>query len=440
MKKYLPTLFAALCVCSLTATSATPQALSSKTRITKGRVETVSSPLKSPMRSAENPTTEFTATEANFCPAGTFSSGVGSYWLMLSSAGLNKSLPTHEGQMARIFIMAEPPADDNAPVLPTGKFPISTSGDVVSGYVDAASSDFLDVFPNPDDPSSGLVAYSWTPGGGYVEISDAGNGQYTINAVWDNCAAGEDDTETVTCKASFTGEVPYVDYYAYTPLGGDRNVNVTGISGRYEGGGSYNIAMYNVPLDGDGFITGGGDLIGLQFFTNATEHLDFDEICQTYTAYDVMQYGPKSGCYMQGAWYQLFGSLWLSVGTYLSVYDESDLSAPALTGLATGGTITISKAATEGEYTIDINFTTPENNTVTAKWTGDLPSVMVDSTDGVEGIEADGITVRGGIGSIEAPAGAEIFNLSGIQTGSDNLPAGVYVVRYNGKTTKVIVK
>ena len=143
---------------------------------------------------------------------------------------------------------------------------------------------------------------------------------------------------------------------------------------------------------------------------------------------------------MQGEWYQLFGSLWLSVGTYLSVYDESDLSAPALTGLATGGTITISKAATENEYTIDINFTTPENNTVTAKWTGDLPSVMVDSTDGVEGIEADGITVRGGIGSIEAPAGAEIFNLSGIQTGSDNLPAGVYVVRYNGKTTKVIVK
>ena len=143
---------------------------------------------------------------------------------------------------------------------------------------------------------------------------------------------------------------------------------------------------------------------------------------------------------MQGTWYPVYGTTYLAVGTYLSVYNAADLSKPELTGLATGGTITISKAAGEGEYTIDVNFTTPEGNTVTSTWTGKLADGIADKTDGVEGIEADGIMVRGGIGAIEAPAGAEIFNLSGMQTGSDNLPAGIYVVRYNGRTAKVIVK
>ena len=436
-------MFAALCVCSLTATSATPQALSTKTRVTNGRVETVSNPLKSPLRSAENPTTEFTATEANFCPAGTFSNGVGSYWLMLSSAGLDKTMPTHDGQMARIYLLAPPPEDESNPKLPTGKFPvhITENYEYTSGTVESESSTFMDVFLNPDNPESGeLVGYQWSsPTSGYVEITDNGDGKYTVDLVWENCTSNSGEGG-VLCKATYTGEIPYVFYFGYTPLGGDRNVTDTKISGRYDGEGSYNVVLYNTPLDKDGWIDGGGDLISMQLFTDDTEHADFDELSQTFNAYDALTLGAKPGCFMQGTWYPVYGTTYLAVGTYLSVYNAADLSKPELTGLATGGTITISKAAGEGEYTIDINFTTPEGNTVTSTWTGKLADGIADKTSGVEGIEADGIMVRGGIGAISAPAGAEIFNLSGIQTGSDNLPAGIYVVRYNGKTAKVIVK
>lgn len=58
----------------------------------------------------------------------------------------------------------------------------------------------------------------------------------------------------------------------------------------------------------------------------------------------------------------------------------------------------------------------------------------------VEGIESDNAPIYGVQGGIVAPEGAEIFNLGGVRTGTENLPAGLYIVRYNGRTEKVIVK
>ncbi|MDE5552650.1 MAG: hypothetical protein K2I91_05550, partial [Muribaculaceae bacterium] len=58
----------------------------------------------------------------------------------------------------------------------------------------------------------------------------------------------------------------------------------------------------------------------------------------------------------------------------------------------------------------------------------------------VEVIEADAAGIYGLDGRIEAPAGARVFNLSGIETGTENLPAGIYIVVFEGKTAKVIVK
>lgn len=67
------------------------------------------------------------------------------------------------------------------------------------------------------------------------------------------------------------------------------------------------------------------------------------------------------------------------------------------------------------------------------------PSEMTVDT-AVEGIYTDEAPVFGINGAIIAPADAEIFNLSGVKVKNDNLPAGIYIVRTNGKTTKVIVK
>lgn len=57
----------------------------------------------------------------------------------------------------------------------------------------------------------------------------------------------------------------------------------------------------------------------------------------------------------------------------------------------------------------------------------------------VEGIQAEGqVLVQNG--SIIAPEGAQVYSVSGARLGTDNLPAGVYVVRTGSKAVKVLVK
>lgn len=48
--------------------------------------------------------------------------------------------------------------------------------------------------------------------------------------------------------------------------------------------------------------------------------------------------------------------------------------------------------------------------------------------------------VYGVKGGVVAPQGARVFNLSGVETGVENLPAGIYVVVVEGKAVKVAVK
>ncbi len=57
----------------------------------------------------------------------------------------------------------------------------------------------------------------------------------------------------------------------------------------------------------------------------------------------------------------------------------------------------------------------------------------------VSEIVLDG-TVKGGYGCVEAPEGARVFNISGVETGKDNLPAGMYIVTLGGESVKVVVK
>lgn len=58
----------------------------------------------------------------------------------------------------------------------------------------------------------------------------------------------------------------------------------------------------------------------------------------------------------------------------------------------------------------------------------------------VEGVQQDMAEIFGGQGTITAPDEAEIYNIQGVTTGKDNLPAGIYIVRYKGITKKVLVK
>lgn len=75
--------------------------------------------------------------------------------------------------------------------------------------------------------------------------------------------------------------------------------------------------------------------------------------------------------------------------------------------------------------------TTPELNVIEVGEPGTLE---------VSGIEAGEADIYGTYGNIVAPEGAQIYNLSGMKVANGNLPAGIYLVRNNGKTTKVVVK
>ncbi len=59
---------------------------------------------------------------------------------------------------------------------------------------------------------------------------------------------------------------------------------------------------------------------------------------------------------------------------------------------------------------------------------------------GVESVEATEVAIYGTVGMIEAPDGAEVYDLSGRRILRKNIVPGIYVVRYAGKIYKVSVR
>lgn len=98
----------------------------------------------------------------------------------------------------------------------------------------------------------------------------------------------------------------------------------------------------------------------------------------------------------------------------------------------------INQKAWEADVTIRIEpfFKVPGDNGFE---TTIVPAELV-TNSGVEMINPDEVEIRGEYGHIVAPRGAEAYNMQGIATGLDNLAPGLYLVRYQGKTAKVIVK
>lgn len=63
-----------------------------------------------------------------------------------------------------------------------------------------------------------------------------------------------------------------------------------------------------------------------------------------------------------------------------------------------------------------------------------------DTVSGIEDLDVEACEVYGAEGRVVAPEGARVFNLSGIETGAENLPAGIYIVRTGSNVYKVCVK
>ena len=79
---------------------------------------------------------------------------------------------------------------------------------------------------------------------------------------------------------------------------------------------------------------------------------------------------------------------------------------------------------------------------VPAKNTSNIIRFIPEECAGINDVQAGASAelVFGGKGEITAPENAEIYTASGIRCGRTGLAAGIYIVRTDGKTTKVIVK
>lgn len=84
-------------------------------------------------------------------------------------------------------------------------------------------------------------------------------------------------------------------------------------------------------------------------------------------------------------------------------------------------------------YSLPSSLTSKEKVFVTNK---------LSTTSGIESVGADveNAAVYGVKGSVVAPRGAEIYNLSGIRVANDGLAPGVYIVRVGSKVQKVTVR
>lgn len=67
------------------------------------------------------------------------------------------------------------------------------------------------------------------------------------------------------------------------------------------------------------------------------------------------------------------------------------------------------------------------------------PAFYIDSLTGVKSLTSDS-SVRVNGNTIIAPEGSRVFNINGIETGTDNLPVGIYIVSTPTGKTKIVVK
>lgn len=392
-------------------------------------------PLYSPAtRSAEDPQLSFKATHAQSWDYRELRYGMDAYELFLSNMELDENgMPTSSGQFMCVVLFAP---ETGAELPPAGVYEFKDEYDATFAFGSNIAY-YMDVFPHPENPDEGLVGYKYELNGGTIEIIE-NDGEFNIIA--DVTGVMESaDSQSQNISVTYAGSLTYVNpnpYEPYIPLEGDVELKNLIPSGNYTEG-DYNIVFYNVELDEEGFIIGPGDLMVTEIFVNEASPMNLDDLCGTYTPIDAFSEGGVPGSFCQGTWYNYYG-IWLALGTNLTIYKE-DMST--LVGLATGGTITISRK--DEIFTVIFDLTTPEENHIRGSWTGPLADYISDFTidNSVEKLDSD-LTdrIRSGKGYIDAPENAHIYNLSGVEIGNENLRPGLYFVKHDTNVTKVIVK
>lgn len=450
-KFYLVAASAALCMASYAAPVSLSQIQGDWRNVVNSEKSLGMRPIKtwsfSNTRSADEPQTTFVATGAEFYYMGDLmGNGTGVYQLFLANMPMDKGMPTSTGQMARIEIVGAA-TDDANPQLCTGTFDVLAElGDEFpeAGVVVGEDSEVLDCFPHPEDPSAGLVAYGFVPVSGSLTIDKVGD-EYSISFNFTGELRDSETDELIMsqeCAATYQGACDYVDINAYTPFDGDINLPKLNASGRYSDGGDYTISFYtDGMLDEEGFIVNPGYLFNAELFVEDVSPMNIDDLLTTFTPNDVMTNGPKPGTFGEGVWYDLLGGggWYAALLTSLTEYGEN--GSEGRVALCVDGTIVGSKVDNGMKLLFDL--TSAEGHKVTGSYEGNLAEYVSDfsANAAVKGVSSDFIKpVYGANGRIVAPEGAVAYTMSGMQTGMTNLTSGIYLVRVEGRSFKVVVK
>lgn len=330
-----------------------------------------------------------------------FNEGTALYYLTLSSAPLNEErIPAGEGKFLRVMLVAEA-TDERTPHLVPGTYTMDTDMHAIGTNYDYYD-DMYDVFYYNDM----LVGYYWQNPTSCTVVVEENDGVYNItvdmhafnkDSETGEVYAEEDIHMTYTGGMTFTLDKDPDAEIGYPDIDSDYDVEILGVSGRYDefmydGVTAYlNLAMYNLPLDEEGFIIGAGDLLSIEIIAPHMDVLDLDALCGTYTYLDMMtatSYDPWT--FMGGYFYDMYGFV-IAAGTSLSVYDEAGNVTNA--ALTQDGTITISKA--DGpNYTVALDSHTQTGKHLTASWTGPLAGYIWDYISGNEPVAIENVALQ----------------------------------------------
>lgn len=203
------------------------------------------------------------------------------------------------------------------------------------------------------------------------------------------------------------------------------------------------INMWGTPIDSEGFISGAGDYFLSYLYYDAAANNGVNPLYAlpgTYEYTDYLDFANYSNYhYLGGYWYE-FAGISLPMGTYGARYNNNGTTVAC--SMAKSGTIKVTQVpgGGVGDLTFDVDLETTAGNKFVATWTGNV----LDKIQGLDLSSIDNIEVKAEIyglkGRIQAPEGAKAYTLTGAACGTEDLPAGIYIVVYNGTSTKVVVK
>lgn len=318
-------------------------------------------------------------------------------------------LPTEEGQMIlRVYPNAPNPVNSSVNCnLAAGRYAPSTSFEDYTLY---KGDTFFCVLLCTGFEDGEPQGYQFPLNDGALNVSYAADGTASMDFKGGFAEPVEQLGNIQNIHITFNGTVEYdnQDPAAYQMLTEDMVIEPTGMGGRYETDyydtyGMYTMALFNTPIDEEGYVIGAGEVVNLTLLTEYTEHMDINNIAGEYTIADVMEGPYEPGKFLSGTLYNNSGWM-MPLGTNLSFYDENGYGINKY-GFATGGTITVTVDGDNITFVGDIE--TESGKHFTFNYTG-AASAISDYT----------LTE-------EAPAKSKIFqNTTEVTTAGGKLKAG----------------